>query len=540
MPSAAPSNLRAWWPMLLITGLSLSIGWGIRGNYGHEAGAMIAGALGAMAAVILSRRADWWRRIAYFGIFGAVGWCFGGTISYMQVISYTHSGHTDTVIYGFACLFIIGFLWGFVGGAGTALPAFLTREKLTEFFLPVSVIFGVLIIHSLTYDATNVWLASLHHTGFTPQGSDFRQNEPLYWFDTDWTSALLAIVVVLVISLIRRKIDGACSLILHMCVGWWVGFLVLTVFLGLRMTPPRGDSWAGSVGLVGGMLVYFQRNKLSGVTFASLVTGFFGGLGFACATLFKLIEMKSGRDTNWHSILEQTYGLINGIGCGAAMLFLINRAPKVTDDPPVRRWTDWYSVAAVLLLVTYLNLCQNIEEWVKHKAMPEVMIGISAAAWFNMAYLAFSIGLIALLIRHTRRPLEVIPTSWLGKAQWLYLVFLWIIVIGNFGKALVGWSPQRLVTEGVIHLNAVICTVGILLAAGRRYSAPETPFTGYGSLIRKTCLIGIVGGSLFVTVSWGITRALYGDTSAPYSKMHIRFGPDATAVQKIDPSKPHP
>ena len=27
------------------TGLSLSVGWGIRGNFGHEYGAMIAGAL---------------------------------------------------------------------------------------------------------------------------------------------------------------------------------------------------------------------------------------------------------------------------------------------------------------------------------------------------------------------------------------------------------------------------------------------------------------------------------------------------------------
>ncbi len=30
--------------------------------------------------------------------------------------------------------------------------------------------------------------------------------------------------------------------------------------------------------------------------------------------MLKLIEVKSGWQTNWHSILEQTYGLMNGIG----------------------------------------------------------------------------------------------------------------------------------------------------------------------------------------------------------------------------------
>src|SRR5438093_6345098 len=127
---------------VLWVGLSLSIGWGIRGNFGHEYGAMIPGALAAMAVVLLSARADWWRRVAYFGFFGALGWSFGGSISYMQVIGYTHSGHSPSVAYGFACLFVIGFLWAAIGGAGTALPALLDRDRLTEFFIPLSVVFA--------------------------------------------------------------------------------------------------------------------------------------------------------------------------------------------------------------------------------------------------------------------------------------------------------------------------------------------------------------------------------------------------------------
>jgi len=40
--------------MILLCALSLSLGWGIRGNFGHEVGAMIPGALAAMAAVLMS------------------------------------------------------------------------------------------------------------------------------------------------------------------------------------------------------------------------------------------------------------------------------------------------------------------------------------------------------------------------------------------------------------------------------------------------------------------------------------------------------
>src|SRR5262249_8019165 len=121
----------------IVTALSLSIGWGIRGNFGHEYGAMIPGALAAMAAVLLSRRQDWPSALPFFAMFGALGWSFGGSISYMQVIGYTHSGHAPSQLYGFACLFVIGFLWAAIGGAGTALPALLDRERLTECVVPL-------------------------------------------------------------------------------------------------------------------------------------------------------------------------------------------------------------------------------------------------------------------------------------------------------------------------------------------------------------------------------------------------------------------
>ena len=125
------------WQMWLLGALSLSIGWGIRGNFGHEIGAALPGALAAMAICLTAGRSDWLERIHFFAMFGAIGWSFGGSMSYMQVVSYTHSGHSLTILYGFANLFAIGFLWAAPGGLALSLPAVLENSQLHLFFLPI-------------------------------------------------------------------------------------------------------------------------------------------------------------------------------------------------------------------------------------------------------------------------------------------------------------------------------------------------------------------------------------------------------------------
>jgi hypothetical protein len=65
------------WPLLLLSGLSVSIGWGIRGQLGHEYSAALAGALAGMVIALLSGREDWQQRVHSFAFFGAVGIAFG-------------------------------------------------------------------------------------------------------------------------------------------------------------------------------------------------------------------------------------------------------------------------------------------------------------------------------------------------------------------------------------------------------------------------------------------------------------------------------
>lgn len=504
------------WAYYGLTAISLSVGWGIRGNFGHEFGAMMPGALAALAVVLLSGRDDWHRRAAYFAMFGALGWSFGGSISYMQVLAYTHSGDSASVLYGFACLFVIGFLWAAPGGMGTALAAYADRDRLTELFAPLSAVFVTWAVQGIVVEP---WLR--------------RSGYNLNWYDTDWPGALSALGVGLVLALVRRRFDRATSLIVHMAAGWWVGFLVLVVAGGLRMTPPRGDNWAGCLGMTAGLFVYCLRTGLGPVARAGLVTGFLGGIGFAAASMFKLVEVTSGLETNWHSVLEQSTGLFNGLAVAAAMALPVRSAPRATDDPPVRRWTEVYAVGFVLLLVTYVNLRKNVNDWTKAGAVPGVMAGLPAGAWFDLAYLAIAVAVLVPLVRHLRRPLALLPTSALGRGQWLYLVFLWWVVVGNFERIVVRFTPERLVTEWVILVNAAFCTVLILLTSGLTRSGPMA--SPAPSRLGRVFAVGLLAAAVSIVADWGIVRALYGDRFAGHAKLHIRFGPRATVARPGSP-----
>src|SRR5262249_24957211 len=153
---------------------------------------------------------------------------------------------------------------------------------------------------------------------------------------------------------------------------------------------------------------------------AALVSGFVGGFGFATATFLKLVEIKyapltlgelfgAGKwDTNWHSVLEQTYGLINGIGIAMAMAYLARRLPRVSDEPPPRRWTEVAAVAFILLIITYVNIVEVVPTWVGYKAIPAELYGVRSRTWFNWAYGALAAVVLIHLVRHLRRRLAIV------------------------------------------------------------------------------------------------------------------------------------
>ena len=524
MSSARPKT--HLWMFILLTGLSVSIGWGIRGQFGHEYGAALAGAIGGIVIALLSGRADWLRRIPFFAVLGAIGFAFGGSMSYMKNIWYAHSSDPATVLYGFATIFVVGFLWAAPAGTGLALPVFLTREELTKFFVPLCAVFAAWYLQNFFCSLGGV------------SGEDWPR-----FFVGYGTHAILAALIALAFYVFRRKYWGiGTHLILYMSIGWWIGYLLLISLAHIRMNPPRSEGWASCLGMICGILVCCGQRRLGGIGFATLGAGFIGGIGFALGTAVKLLVMASGFTTNWHSVMEQTQGFFLGIALAIVFALLIPRAPAVTDDPPVLRWTEAISVVFVLWLLPYLNFRYGPHEWVGEiKNLQSALYGIAISGyllpsegfigWLEMVALAMGIALVLLLALHLRRPLPAIPASWMGKGQLFYLVFLWSIVAMNFTFVLPRFTPIRLVTEWFICINATFCSILLFYACFARptVAPPTVPDHSYTPWSRKVVYFGIVGAILVCFFGFGIKLACWGRQPAgQMGVVPIRFGPNNT------------
>jgi hypothetical protein len=701
----------------VLAAVTLSIGWGVRGNWGHEFGAMLPGALCGIVVCLMSGREDWRRRVLYFAMFGAIGWAFGGSMSYMQILTYTGAGNTpgsplaplahDIIvqnrIYGYIGTFMLGFLWAGMGGMGTAYPALESRERLTALFKPLCWVFALWAVYYFAEDHLDQWYANLRHGAGNVKLRDSRQASPFYWLDTDWIQAFLVLVGICLFDfwdrlrnrpsidmlfapifaalgavlgwgvqqcltyagatnwiakvlvqpqgdITRFRVENLvtnwprlffdcsdhlgwafgllfgialyfaifgqwrcnASLPLVMALGWFAGFLLMPVlgslihigsfrfsdYGGFRMTAPRGDNWAGLVGLFIATAIYMFRRGFAPVNLAALVCGIVGGLGLMLSQLLFLLAHSVGnanlghdaakwsfwRDSNWHSILrEQGAGLFYGLGLALAMGLLATRAkPIEDDDPPVRRWTEAFAAFFLLNLLLYVNFVKNIGDWVtKHgdfQAVPSFMriplldnftinlhnicgqdwlashpgawafhgydlsrwivtTNLSAWAWFTIMWALLTLMTIDLLRAHLQRPLAVIPKSSVGKGQLFFLVFLWAVILANLMKALTGFAEQRLDTEGVIFINGIIATFMILMYVRDHDTVTIKENPRYGLLWTAVILLGVLatGGAVYQYTK--VSTLVYGDVSAG---VNMRFGPQADwFVKPIQKTKPH-
>ncbi len=118
--SASSSDSVAAWRPILFGALAGGMGWGIRGQYGHETGAMLAGLLVSLTLVLLCcpqlNGREAMRAVAWATV--AIG--FGGSMTYGQTVGLTHDrelvGNTQALLWGMLGLSIKGGLWiGFSG-----------------------------------------------------------------------------------------------------------------------------------------------------------------------------------------------------------------------------------------------------------------------------------------------------------------------------------------------------------------------------------------------------------------------------------------
>ena len=242
------------------------------------------------------------------------------------------------------------------------------------------------------------------------------------------------------------------------------------------------------------------------------------------------------QQANWHSFLEQSYGFVNGIGIAVAMGLLATRLAPCDNAAPRRRWTELVALLFVVPWLLYENLVKNVADWTARTANTgRCRYGCSPRCSTASSFRP-STGSICSSRRggrlcHPRdRPHAPatgdIATSWLGRGQLLYFLILWPFVLGNFAKALTGFTDQRLLTEGVIIVNAAIVTV-LILVLPRKTQAEQ-------GMARGTVAIGVGIGPVLIANGRGgaVTRD---DGRAPavrrcpagHSSTNYRFGPDA-------------
>lgn len=101
---------------ILLVAMSLATAWAVRGQFGHEHGAAWAGSIGSISILLLANRKDWTAKAFRIILAGALGWGIGGVMSYGMVVGYGRSTDFVNVYYGLASLFLIGGLYGFMGG----------------------------------------------------------------------------------------------------------------------------------------------------------------------------------------------------------------------------------------------------------------------------------------------------------------------------------------------------------------------------------------------------------------------------------------
>ncbi|MBI5092397.1 MAG: hypothetical protein HZB26_08130 [Candidatus Hydrogenedentes bacterium] len=334
-----------WWQPVLFAALAGGMGWGIRGQYGHETGAMIAGLLVSLTLTLLLCPKASALEIVRAVALGTIAIGFGGSMTYGQTIGLTQNapviGNWEALRWGMLGLSIKGALW--IGFAGVFLGMGLsgTRYRYWELFLLLIAAVG---IHTL-----GVYLLN---RPFDPQ----QKALPAIYFSASW---------------------------------YW------SPDADAATLKPRPEVWGGILFALVMTIAYAGLWKKDGLAWRLALWGLLGGaIGFPLGqclqayhawnpevfqnglwnTLCSHIEWSSPKDgVNWWNMMETTFGTTMGAALGLG-LWLNRRRIRPAEIAEA----DVLPIPAELVLITaHVTLLLNAE--FLNAKIPGQMYGIGIA-----------------------------------------------------------------------------------------------------------------------------------------------------------------
>jgi len=430
--------------VILIPSLAMGLGWGIRGQFGHETGAMVPGALVGLALAAVASREVGPAEALRIGAVGALACSLGGLMTYGHTIGLVQGETRErTRWWGLLGLGVKGAVWIGLTGAFIGMAAGDRAYGLVEVVALCAGLAGVAWV--------GVRLLNRPHD--PPNG------KPAVYFSQRFAERT------------RPEFWG----------GLWLALATLVVYLMLR-----GDRFAVGLALFG----------LLG-----------GGVGFPlgeCLQSWGVHQAPFGpraqRWMDWWKVMEAFFGLLGGAGLGVGWLLMEPdlgpvRLHSPTVGPAIEAlllacWTAWlvvaelgpgpvnsvweasfvavalpmalafggsltpaFVVAPLLVLVSGDNVVRQwaIQAKLVRPAIAWTALGLAALTTCNLA-------------RHWVRA-QAGATEWLLLTAWgqTGLTLLW--ALGSPEVLADGWlRPRILAARGQVTVQAVFVAMAALLS----------------------------------------------------------------------------
>jgi len=398
-PSAAhlPLQTAAREPSLLwtlvLTAAAGGMGWGIRGQYGHETGAMIAGVLVGLVMALLFCQSYSSLFAARLVALTAIGISFGGAMTYGQTIGLTHDielhGNWAALRWGMLGLSIKGGVWIGLAGLMTGVALGGKRYRPLEMLLVFIFLMGL-------------YLAGLYllNEPFDPEA----RRLPRIYFSDDWYWE-------------PDKAD----------------------------LQPRRECWGGLLAALAGFWAYVAFVKRDPIARNLALFGFASGsVGFPLGQSVQAYHSWNAETfrqgwfagiepyMNWWNTMETIFGAVAGLGLGLGVWLHREGLPPPPEDqvelPPAAEAVLLAAHAAAIAAWNFMSFPQLDRFADQSLAMGLVPVALTVGGRYSPYLIALPV--VALPIcGKTLRELAYEHAEISPAAGWALLVVLPMIIL---------------------------------------------------------------------------------------------------------------